>query len=156
MHCMLSYIIFRGRAILFTAQKQVGKSTQAALWEKHMGAEVINGDRALIRCVDGEWRAFGSPYCGTSRICKNADARIAAIVILCQAEENSLRCAKPNEALAALMSGISYDTQSKRSTEKCLDICGKLIEAVPFYKLDCVPEKSAVEALYKEIEHGRI
>lgn len=146
-----SYIIYNSRAILFTADKQVGKSTQATLWKKYMGAEIINGDRALIRRIDGVLRAYGSPYCGTSKICKNAQAEIAAIVILGQAPENSIRRVSPKEALAALMSGISYDTDSRSDTEKCLDVCGGLVSELPFFRLDCLPDKSAVDILYKAI-----
>lgn len=146
-----SYIIYNGRAILFTADKQVGKSTQADLWKKHMGAEIINGDRALIRRVDGVWRAYGSPYCGTSKICKNADAEIAAIVILGQAPRNSIRRAATKEALAALMSGISYDTGSRSETEKCLDVCSELVSSLPFFRLDCLPDISAVDTLHRAI-----
>lgn len=146
-----SFIIYNSRAILFTADKQVGKSTQAALWEKHLGAEIINGDRALIRRIDGVWFACGSPYCGTSKICKNVQAEIAAIVILGQAAENTVRRVAPKEALAALMSGISYDTDSRADTENCLDVCGGLVSELPFFRLDCLPDKSAVDTLHKAI-----
>lgn len=142
-----SCIIHDEKAILFTADKQVGKSTQAALWEKYMAAETVNGDRALIRKVGGVWRAFGSPYTGTSRICKNKSAPIAAIVILGQAPENRIRKANTREAVAAMMSGASYNLWNRAETEKCFEIVGRLVSEISFYKLDCLPDKSAVMAL---------
>ncbi len=45
-HC--SYILHQNRAILFAAPSGTGKSTQAALWEKYRGAEIIIGDRGLL------------------------------------------------------------------------------------------------------------
>lgn len=142
-----SYIIYNEKAILFTADKQVGKSTQAALWEKYMAAETVNGDRALIRKVGGIWRAYGSPYTGTSRICVNKSAPIAAIVILGQASENRIRKANTREAVAAMMSGASYNLWNRAETEKCFEIVGKLVSEISFLKLDCLPDKSAVIAL---------
>lgn len=146
-----SFIIYRNKAILFTADRQVGKSTQAALWEKHMGAKIINGDRALLRKCGDKWTAFGSPYCGTSDICENASAELAAIVILSQASENRVCGAGVKEALAAMLSGATYDASDRQEAEKCMDICTDIIENVPFLKLSCTPDVSAVQALDKAI-----
>ena len=58
-HC--SYIERDGNAILFTAPSGTGKSTQAELWKKYRNAQIINGDRAAIRIVDGTVMAEGTP-----------------------------------------------------------------------------------------------
>lgn len=142
-----SYIISQGRAILFTAPKQTGKSTQAALWAKYRGAEIINGDRVLLRKSGNTWRAWGSPYCGSSKICRSADAPIGAVVLLGQAPENRVRPAAPREALAALLDGCSYDVWDHRQVETVLTLAGELVEQVPMVRLDCLPEESAVCAL---------
>ena len=146
-----SMVIYDGRAILFTADKQVGKSTQASLWEKHLGARIVNGDRALVRRHDGIWRAFGSPYCGTSSICNNAAADIAAVVILGQAKETTIRRAGVREALQAMMSGVTYNVRSKTESESCLELCGRIVTELPFYRLDCTPDITAVNALLNAI-----
>lgn len=51
LHC--AYMQREGKAILFSAPSGTGKTTQATLWEKHCGTRVVNGDKALIRRVDG-------------------------------------------------------------------------------------------------------
>lgn len=51
LHC--AYMQREGKAILFSAPGGTGKTTQATLWEKHRGTRVVNGDKALIRRVDG-------------------------------------------------------------------------------------------------------
>lgn len=142
-----SYIVHKGKAILFTAPKQTGKSTQADLWAQYRGAEVINGDRALIRPVGEIWHAFGSPYCGTSRICKNVTAPLQAIVLLSQAPKNEARAASAREALAALLDGSSYEPWDPNQVAQVMDLFQHLISAVPFYKLACTPDVQAVEAL---------
>ncbi len=142
-----SYIIRNGKAVLFTAPKQTGKSTQAALWAAHRNAEIINGDRALLRRVDGAWHAFGSPYSGTSGICGNVSAPVAAIVILSQAADNTVRPASPREALIALLDGCSYETWNREQVSDVMDLCQNMLASVPFFCLACTPDLRAVEAL---------
>ena len=99
-----AYIRHRGRAILFSAPSGTGKSTQASLWAQYAGAEIINGDRALLQKVQDCWMARGWPVCGTSGICQNADARLSAVVLLRQAKKNAVRRLSrgaPHEALNA-------------------------------------------------------
>ena len=142
-----SYIVANGQAILFTAPKQIGKSTQAELWRKSRGAKIINGDRAIVRKIDGVWCACGSPYCGTSKICHNVTAPIKAIVMLGQAKENTVRMATPREGLAALLDGCTYDVWDKKQVDAAMTIMEQMIADVPMVKLNCLPDESAVKAL---------
>lgn len=142
-----SYIITGGQAVLFTAPKQVGKSTQAALWEQYRYAQVINGDRALLQKINGIWCACGSPYCGTSKICHNESAPIKAIVILGQTAENRVRHATPREALAAFLDGCSYDVRDQRQVNTVAAIADELIGQDVIIRLDCRPDESAIRAL---------
>ncbi len=142
-----SFIEYDGSAILFTADKQVGKSTQAALWEKYKKATVVNGDRALIIKGENGFNAFGSPYCGTSDICLNADAPVRAIVILSQSPVNSLRRASNREAVCAMLSGASYNPSDVRRLNLIADTVDEIVRTVPVYCLACTPDSGAVEAL---------
>ena len=74
-----SYIEWNNKAILFTAPSGNGKSTQADLWASHRQAEIINGDRAVIRIIDGKIFADGIPFSGSSTYCKNRTLPLAAI-----------------------------------------------------------------------------
>lgn len=144
-----SMIRVNDKAVIFTAQKQVGKSTQATLWEKYRGAEVINGDRALLRKVNDVWYACGSPYCGTSKICKVGSYPLAAIVILSQAKETTVTRAVMRQTAAAFLDGCSFDAGSTVQTEKVLDAALDAAAHVPVFCLACTPDESAVIALEK-------
>ena len=148
-----SFIVIEGKAILFTAPKQTGKSTQAELWQAYRGARIINGDRALLRCVDGVWTAFGSPYCGTSQICENGAYPIAAIVILGQHKENKIRPARVREVAAAFLDGCSFDP--RLHTEQVLDLALDIWKCVPVFRLRCLPDESAVRCLESALQPER-
>lgn len=149
-----SFIRFRGRGILFSAPSGTGKSTQAALWAAHRGAEILNGDRAAIRCTDGQWRSYGLPLAGSSRIYRNESAPIEAIVVLGRAPEDRIRPLSPAEALRALLPEFSVHRWDSTFVERVLDISTALVQAVPVYLLECTPEQSAVELLHRTLRKG--
>lgn len=148
-----SFIDVGGEAILFTAQKQVGKSTQAALWQQYRGAEIINGDRALIRRLNGVFCACGSPYCGTSGICRNRILPLKAVVILSRGQENRASRASVRQALASLLDGCTYDVWDADVMDRVTDLCSSIITEVPFYTLSCTPDEGAVRALEEVLSH---
>lgn len=142
-----SFIVADSKAILFTAPKQTGKSTQARLWEESGRATTINGDRALIEKKCDEWYASGIPFCGTSGICKTGSFPIKAIIILSQAKENKACCATSVEAARALISGCSFDKKDSVQTEKFFEIAENLISEVNFINYGCTPDKEAMTYL---------
>ena len=69
----------------------LGKSTQAGLWERYRGAKIVNGDRALLRKINGSWAACGWPVCGSSDICLLGDTPIHAIIMLYMTKISAMR-----------------------------------------------------------------
>lgn len=140
-----------GKGIIFSAPSGVGKSTQAALWEKHRGAKILNGDRAAIRLVNGKWTAYGSPWAGSSGIYHNDNVEVAAIVFLGQSSENTVTKLNGAKAFSAMMRGGILPYWSK---EKMLSACGileKILSVVPVFEFECTPDLSAVEELEKYV-----
>ena len=139
-----SLIKYNGRAIAFAGPSGVGKSTQAALWEEHLGAQIINGDRAALRKTPEGWIAFGSPYAGTSGIYKNDSAPLTAIVLLQQSGENRFCRLTAGEAFRYLYPELSVHQWDKNFVAAVTDLCLQLLENIPVYLLECRPEKDAV------------
>ena len=146
-----SYISFNDSAILFSAQCGVGKSTQAELWRKHKGAEVINGDKAGVSVTAEGVFAHGLPFCGTSGICKNKSLPLKAIVLLSQAPENKITRLSGVNVIQSLISNIYLDFIAPGETQHCVDTLIELLKTVPVYHLQCTPDEKAVECLAKEL-----
>ena len=141
-----AYIVTRaGEAILFSGPSGVGKSTQAALWERCAGARVVNGDRALVDV--GKKTANGIFYSGTSGISENVTAPIRAIVLLGQGSENRVFVPSPQAAFAGVLSQCAYYEWDARSAENMTACVARLVSDVPVLRMDCLPDATAVDAL---------
>lgn len=149
LHC--SFIEYNGGAILFAGDKQVGKSTQAALWKKCRNADIINGDRAGLKIENGKVFAYGVPFCGTSKICENKKLPIRAIVCLSKGTENRIERLLPLNAFVNIIEKFTYEPWRNEAVEQIHSLVGTIAENVPVYDYSCVKDKSAVDFLEREL-----
>ena len=147
-----SFIKWKGKGILFTAPSGTGKSTQAELWRQTEGAEIINGDRAVLRKADGIWNAYGLPYAGSSHIFRNESANIGAIVVLRKGKENALERLRPVQAFKWIYSETVVRSWEDSYRETIIELLTDLSMSVPVWMLACLPDGGAVEILKKELE----
>lgn len=135
----------QGQGLLFSGPSGAGKSTQAELWRQYAGAQVINGDRSLVRPGDGT--VHGILYSGTSGICQNVSAPLRAIVLPVQGAENRVYPLRPKEAFMALVNQCAYYPWAADSAARMTELAAALIGAVPVYGLTCRKDEGAVRAL---------
>lgn len=145
LHC--AYMKYQGKAVLFSAPSETGKSTQADLWERYRGSRTINGDRALLRKIDDRWTACGWPVCGSSEICSLGDTPIHAIVMLCQGKTNQVERLSSFQAFTLLYAQITINQWNKEFVQKAIDAIEDLIEQVPVWQLTCDISENAVKCL---------
>jgi hypothetical protein len=146
-----SFISVNGKAVLFSAPCGTGKSTQAALWEKHRNTEIINGDKAGILVENGVY-ACGVPFCGTSGICQNRIMPLGAIVLLSQGKANSVKRLSGLGALQGVLKNVHLDLLVPDEQRKCVDLLIELLDGVPVYALSCTPDQEAIITLEKMLE----
>lgn len=146
-----SLVRYRDEAILFTAPSGTGKSTQADLWEKYEHADILNGDRSLIRKADGRWTAYGAPFAGSSQIFRNESAPIRSIVVLRQAPENTVESLPPAEAFRLIYSESILPRWNTLAHSSVISIISRLCAEVPIRMLRCTPDQRAVNLLKEEV-----
>lgn len=144
-------INWKNQGILFSAQSETGKSTQARLWCEHEGAEIINGDRPAITIRNDGIYAHGTPWTGSDPSIYNISKPIKAIVLIEQSPENWVERLNPEEAVNLLIPRVFMPYFDEYLTTKALDIVDQIIQKVPIYKLKCRPDVGAVEVLKKEL-----
>lgn len=135
------------QSILFTAPSGTGKSTQGELWQIYKGAEIINGDRTIIRKKNDAWYAYGAPFCGTSNINLNRQAPIKAIVVLQQASYDYAERIYGHRAFVAIYSELTVNSWNDTFVRKALDWVIKLSEETKIYYFLCTKNSGAVDAL---------
>lgn len=150
-----SYIEYKGKAILFSAPCGVGKSTQAALWQKTLGAEIINGDKAALSFEKNGVLACSLPFCGTSGICKNKTLPLGALVILGRGEVNSAKKLGGASAVLEVMKNIYLDYAAPGEQQKCVELLIELLKCAPVLSFECAsPDENAVAALITALEEN--
>lgn len=148
-----SVVEIEGQLVLFSAPSQTGKSTQASLWEKYLGAEIINGDRCIVRRVGDTFWGFGSPYAGTSGIYKNTSAPIKGIILLKQAPENTIRPLGA-ESFMRLYNQSIVNTWDSSFVAGLSDLIVDVMSHIPIYELSCRPDEEAVRLAYHTLFEG--
>lgn len=146
-----SFISWQNNGILFTAPSGTGKSTQADLWKKYEDADIYNGDRTIIRKIDGKYYGFGSPYAGSSGIYRNESAPIKAIIVIEQGPDNVIRRLHGREAFLPLFRETLMNTWNKEYMEKMTDLLMDAACQIPIYHLSCRPDQDAVNTVKNEI-----
>ena len=139
---------FEGCAYMFTAPSGTGKTTHIRQWQKAYGDKVvvINGDKPLIRLVDGEFIAYGTPWCGKEHLNQNISAPLKGIVMVARGEENSIEKVSPDTFNTFLIKQL-YLPKNVQGISRALDFADKLFTQVPIYTLHCnISPKAAIVA----------
>lgn len=150
-----SVIRVNGHGILFSAPSGTGKSTQADLWEKYENAEIINGDRGMIRKQeDGTFQVYGSPFAGSSQIMTTMSAPVKAVVVLSQAPHNKVCRLGVLKAFTKIYRVTTINAWDPEFVMKMTELLNQFVKRIPVYHLECRPDQDAVEVLKKEIFCG--
>ena len=149
--CHASAIEWKGESVIFTAASGTGKTTQAMLWEKYRGAKILNGDKMLLETGGICCRAWGSPWRGSSPYGRNESAPLRAVIVLEQAEKNSIREIGGAEIMAALSPHLFYPMWSRECVNNVMKALDWLLERTPVYLLACRPDQEAVELVHRTI-----
>ena len=149
-----SAIDWEGKGIIFSAPSGTGKSTQAKLWQEFMGdrVRVLNDDTPAVCLKNGDPYIFGTPWCGSSFIHCNASAPLRAIIMLEQAQENSISKLSKEEVILRLMPRVLLPYFDQTLMSKAVDIFEKIVATVPVYLLKGKPDRESVEMVYKLVK----
>lgn len=144
-----------GKAYAFSAPSGTGKSTHIKLWKKAFGdkVKIINGDKPLLRLIDGSLYAYGTPWCGKEGYNSNTKAELYSICFVSRAKENSIKAIDPNNALPKIFSQLLMpDNESQ--TDMFFKMLNVIFDKVRFYSLGCNMDIEAAHVAYEGMNNN--
>lgn len=149
-------VAYEGRAYLFSGPSTVGKSTHTRLWPAVLGEGVrfFNDDKPALRCIDGVWYAYGTPWCGKDGVNMNVKIPVAGICFLKQAKENKIRRLTEKEAAIYAFYQSTRKNPDPQKISDLLFVVDKLARQVPMYELENKPEPDAARLSYETMRAG--
>lgn len=152
-----SVVQWEGRGYLFLGRSGTGKSTHSALWLRHIpGTRLLNDDNPVVRIADGVPTVYGTPWSGKTPCYRNERVPIGAIVQINQAPENRIRRMSVPEAVASLFASCSGLKSIRSIGDGLFATIASVIESVPCYLLDCLPDREAAEICHKTVtQYGK-
>ena len=128
-----------GKAYMICARSGVGKTTHIRLWQSAFGdrVSVLNGDKPILRVIDGRVYACGTPYNGKEGMGKRGTLPLSGIAFLMRGEENSYRTVTPAEVLERFMGQIYINNLDGLAVIRTLRLADKILTEVPLYEFRC-------------------
>ncbi len=148
-----SVIEMDGKAYAFTAPSGTGKSTHCKLWlDAFEGrASIINGDKPLIRHINGVLYVYGTPWCGKENYNVNTKAPLYAVCFIDRAKQNSIEKLDTNDALRRIFTQLLLPETTQQS-ENFFNMVELICQKVKFYNLHCNMDIDAATTAYEGMQ----
>lgn len=145
-----------GKAYLFSAPCGTGKSTHTRLWQSVFGekARVFNDDKPALRYVDGQWYAYGTPWCGKDGININMKVPLAGICFLKQADQNHIRRLNNKEAVQKILWQTVHQFSLAERMDLMLSHVDSIVRNIPVFELENRPEQEAARLSYETMRRA--
>lgn len=140
------------KAICLTANSGTGKSTRAQSWVDAHGAELISGDRPVIRTdSDGKMLACGAPWDGKEQIFVNGSAELKAVCDIRRGDFVRVRRLSVNQARRVLMQQCfipMWDTDVATSVMATISMLSRRVLVL---RTICGPDEKSAHILRETI-----
>ncbi len=145
-----------GLAYAFTARSGTGKSTHISLWKKLLGdkVKVVNGDKPIIRLIDGSFYAYGTPWCGKEGWNRNVSVKLNGLCFIERALENKIGKMPLDEAATRIMKQILIPKDALGAINT-FELVDKMLNNVNCWLLGCNISLEAAEIAYKAMSGGK-
>lgn len=145
-----------GEAYAFTAKSGTGKTTHMRLWLDRFGerAEVVNGDKPILRWIDDTLYAYGTPWCGSEEMGNNMRAPLRALCFVERSETNSITRIPPSDVIGRIFQQLLIP-QDEETLDRFLALVEKMIAETDCFLLRCNMQPEAAQVAWQGIQGVR-
>ncbi|MCD8119356.1 MAG: hypothetical protein LUE29_07760 [Lachnospiraceae bacterium] len=138
-----------GWGYVFTAPGGTGKSTHARYWMQEFGdrAVMVNGDKPILRRMDGRFYVCGTPWRGKERLGNTDIVPLKGICLLERGLQNEIVPAKTDAVIDKIFHQVLLPEDAEQVVRQ-LDLMDLLIREVPVYLLKCNMSREAAQVAY--------
>lgn len=151
-HCIIFHgavVAVDGESYLFTAKSGTGKTTHIKLWTENIpNSYILNGDKPLLKIVNGYIMVCGTPWRGKEAYGVNQNLPLKALCVLQRSGENHISEISPGEAFPILFQQ-THHIEDVACMEKTIQLLGTLSHSVHLYRLGCNMEAEAALISYQ-------
>jgi len=124
-----------GSGYAFVGPAGVGKSTLAAQLASSAAAQVLGEDNVIVRCMDGEFMLYGTPWHTDPRMCSPGGLRLTKLFFLERTMPPGVRRVRESEAVQRLILNSFVPFYDREAVKRILDRMTLLVHQVPCYGL---------------------
>jgi hypothetical protein len=134
-----------GRGIVFAGPSDAGKTTLARLWNKVPGVKVLGDETLVLREVGGEYRVYGTPWPGEAGLADPGGMPLHRVFFIQHADRNGMRALGEAQVVRKLLAQTVLLPYDREGSERILDVCVSVAEAVPAAELGFVPDDAIAD-----------
>lgn len=146
------FIQTANHGVAFTARSGTGKTTHMLLWQRLLGdrMRIINGDKPIVRFVDGGLYGYGTPWNGKEHYYQKDRAPLTDICVIERSPVNETVEISREEGALVLLSQVHSPVDAVQ-LDKTLALVNRIAENCRFWKIRCNMELEAAEVAYNAI-----
>ena len=142
-----------GMGVALCAHSGVGKTTHLTRWKSFLGDRmtVVNGDKPIIRFMDGVPVAYGTPWNGKENLGENTKTPIKHICFIERSSTNFAEKIGKNDGMTRIFNQVYMPRTNPPATAKTLELVDRLLETCELWIIHCNMDRDAGEIAYNNI-----
>ncbi len=141
-----------GRCLAFAAKSGTGKTTHMRLWQNLLGdkLKIINGDKPIIRFINDQPIAYGTPWRGKESYGERISAPLTDICFIERNTTNIVTMISKEDAMNRIFNQILLPKDPIGSIAT-LEMINKLLNTCNLWLIKCTKESEAAKVAYDKI-----